>query len=40
MEMPSPVDPEEAVQERTLQGVGVTMLMMEAAVTRVAGLSQ
>ena len=35
MEMPKPVDPEGAAHERALQEVGETMLMIEAAVTRV-----
>jgi len=35
VEMPKPVDPERAAHERALQEVGETMLMIEAAVTRV-----
>ena len=35
MEMPKPVDPEGAAHERALQEVGETMLMIEAAITRV-----
>ena len=35
MEMPTPVNSEEAARERALQEVGETMLMIEAAVTRV-----
>ncbi len=35
MEMPAPVDPEEAAQERALREVGGTMLMIEDAITRV-----
>ena len=33
--MPKPVDPEGAAHERALQEVGETMLMIEAAITRV-----
>ncbi|MHB1524865.1 MAG: hypothetical protein ACYCZN_01070 [Candidatus Dormibacteria bacterium] len=33
--MPTPVDPEEAAQERALREVGGTMLMIEDAITRV-----
>lgn len=35
MEMPKPVDPEVAAHERALREVGETMLMIEAAITRV-----
>ena len=35
MEMPTPVDPQEAAHERALQEVGETMLMIEAVISRV-----
>ena len=35
VEMPAPVNSEEAAHERALQEVGETMLMIEAAITRV-----
>ena len=35
VDMPAPVDPKAAAHERALQEVGETMLMIEAAVTRV-----